>query len=167
MSLRVAVSQGISQLDVQTKDAAQLQHAVNKEIRPALREARKSLNALNAERIDPAVSSDGAGTFTTIWTSGEMPQDGVWVVHATVVGIGATQRAAYQMSRAVYSTAGVCSSLTAAAMHLQGETAVGCDARFVLDTTNRVVTVEARDDAAEAMSWTGTVQTFEVIPADA
>lgn len=165
--MRIAVTQAISQQDVQTDQPEKLRHCVNKELRASMREVRKSVNALNAEPIYPAVVSDGAGTFAVLWTSAEMPQDGVWIVQATVVGIGATQRAAYQLTRGFYSTAGTCASLTAAAILLQGETAVGCDARFVLDTVNRVVTVEARDDAAEAMNWTGTVQTFEAVPSDA
>lgn len=159
MSLRNAISQGLSQLDVQTKDAAQLQHAVNKEIRPVLREARKSLNALNAEPISPSVTTDGAGTYAVLWTSGEMPQDAIWEIRAHVSGNSASSGASYSLLGVFQSVSGVCSQVFPDAFEHSYESAAACDVRLSIDPTNRIITVDARDDGATAMSWTGMVYT--------
>lgn len=157
--MRLAVSQGISSLPPETEKPESLRHWVVKEARELLSQLRRSVNGLNAEPINPAVVSDGAGTYSVLWTSGEMPQDAVWTVVADINGTSATVRASYQMRGVFASVAGTCSQLLPTAFDHIYESAAGCDCRFTVDTTNRVITVDARDDAVVAMTWTGTVYT--------
>lgn len=159
MSLRPAVAQSLSQQDVPTEDAERLRHAVNKEIRPVLQQARKSLNALNAEPISPAVTTDGAGTYAVLWTSGEMPQDGKWAIHSHVEGDSATVYAGYKVHQYFRSLAGTITAVSPLAVDSMVESAAACDVRFSIDSTNRVITLDARDDAAAAMTWQGSVYT--------
>jgi hypothetical protein len=157
--VRLAVSQGISSLPPETEKPESLRHWVVKEARELLSQLRRSVNGLNAEPINPPVVSDGAGTYSVLWTSGEMPQEAVWEIRAHIVGASTTIQASYSLVCVVQSAAGVCSKVMPEAFDHAHESAVACDARVTVDATNRVVTIEARDDAAVAMTWTGTVYT--------
>ena len=157
--MRLAVSQGVSQLAPDPENKESLRAWLQKEARDLFLQLRRGMNALNPEPISPPVVSDGAGTYSVLWTSGEMPQDAVWTVVADINGTSATVRASYQLRGAFASVAGVCSQIFPTAFDHLYESAAACDARFTVDTTNRVITVDARDDAVVAMTWTGTVYT--------
>jgi hypothetical protein len=153
--VRLAVSQGISSLPPETEKPESLRHWVVKEARELLSQLRRSVNGLNAEPIPPQ-SSDGAGTYLAIWTSGEAPQDGGWTLTAEIQGDSATVYASYEVSQSFRSLAGTISAVSALAFDRLQESAAGCDARYTIDSTNRVITLDVRDDAAVAMSWSGT-----------
>lgn len=159
--MRLTVEQAVSDRAVKKDD---LETVVNKEILPLTRQARKGLNARGIERPDP-VDSDGAGTYSTLWTSAALPNDCMQTIEAHVQGAGATVRARYTLTQAVTSIGG-----TVAAAGATGyddyESAAACDARITVDTVNRVVTVDARDAATEAMRWTCVVYTAEGLKAE-
>lgn len=155
--MRLTVEQAVADRAVEEKDLAT---AVNKEILPLLRQLRTGANAVGRERPTP-VTSDGAGTYVVTWTSDVLPSEAVWEVEARVAGVGGAQRATYRLIQTVTSIAGVVAALGATTTVHAQETAAACDARVTVDAVNRVVTVEARDDAATAMYWVTTVDTHE------
>jgi hypothetical protein len=160
--VRLAVSQGISSLPPETEKPESLRHWVVKEARELLSQLRRSVNGLNAEPINPAVVSDGAGTYSVLWTSGEMPQNAVWTIVADISGDSNVllKAASYQMRGVFGSVTGTVSQLMPTAYDHIYETAAACDVRFTVDTANRVITVEACDDGVGLeMFWTGTVYT--------
>jgi hypothetical protein len=161
--VRLAVSRGLPQSQVRTDDPQALERFVNTELRPVLEQLRRATNALNPEPTSPSVVSDGAGTYSTLWTSAELPQEAVWQLEARVCGCGATERASYLIVTTIQSIAGVVSPLGATSIVHEAESAVACNARFSYDATLRTVIVEACDAATEAMTWTSVVQTFESV----
>jgi hypothetical protein len=156
--VRLAVSQGVGN-PVDTGNPEALKSWATKEVRTLHEQSRKAVNALNPEPIVTG-TSDGAGTYLTIWTSEVLPQDGKLAITARVEGDSATVYASYELTETYRSVAGVCSVALPGFFEYLQESAAGCDARLNLDTVNRVVTVDVRDDAVVAMTWTGTVQTY-------
>jgi hypothetical protein len=155
--VRLTASKPVSQRAV-SKD--QMETWLNLEARPLLDQLRTGANAVGIERPVPVVS-DGAGTYVVIWTSDVLPAECAWEVEARVAGVGGAQRATYRLVQTVTSIASVVAALGATTTVHAQETAAACDARIVVDAANRVVTVEARDDAATAMAWTVVVTTHE------
>lgn len=132
-----------------------MQAWVNREARVLLEQLRRAVNSLNPEPITP-VTSDGAGTYITVWTSGLVPRDGVFALKADVQGDSATVYAAYRIHQTFRSLAGVITATSALAFDSIQESAAGCDVRYNIDATNSVITLDVRDDAAVAMTWSGT-----------
>lgn len=115
-----------------------------------------------------AATSDGAGTFTAIWTSPAMPTNAVWGVEATVVGVntsGATQGCFHRLAAAAQSAAGVVAIIGASTAEVTIESAAAIDTRFTVDATARTISLEARDDAVSPMRFTAVVQLTEALTA--
>jgi hypothetical protein len=155
------VQRGVSERPVDDKSVVDW---ANQEASVLLRQIRSALNA----RIQAAGSAatDGAGTYAALWVSEAMPTDGTWLIEARAVGVttsGTAQRAAYLLSAAFQSTAGVCAQVGATTT-TGYESAAGCDARLTLDAAARTVTLEARDNATSPMNYTGVVWVQEALP---
>lgn len=135
---------------------------VNQEFRPLLRQMRAGVNARSIVRPPPVVS-DGASSWTTLWTSDELQQDVVVTVEAHVQGISAADRCCYVLERAVDSMAG---SLFENPMVILYDFAIDptATARIVADLTARTVSVEARDAGVGSMQWTAVVYLNEALP---
>lgn len=157
MSARTTAETPVSDLPVR---AEVLEPWANREVQPLLRQLRKGANAKSVERPDP-VFSDGAGTYVTLWTSPELPQDGLWTLVAEVNGVGGSARASYLMVTSIQSIAGVVTPLGLTTVVHQNETHTACDARFAYDATLRTVKVEACDEAATEMLWSLVIQTSQ------
>lgn len=128
---------------------------INREATVLLRQLRTFANALGTE-VNSA-DSLGAGAYVRVWTSDALPTDAAWTITANVVGVstsGAAQRASYGLAGLFESTAGTISQIGATTSLWTIESAAACNARFGVDATNRVIYVEARDDAVSPMRWT-------------
>lgn len=137
---------------------------LNREGLPVLRQLRAFANFLFSDR-KTAITA-GGGAYTRIWTSGEMPTDGTWLIIANVTGVsvsGAAQRAGYVLSSTFQSTSGTCAQVGAATTVASHESAAAIDARLAVDTTNRVVYLEARDDGTSPMRFVAVVSTNEAL----
>lgn len=155
--MRLAVTQGVSAraptLDQKSLEA--FRRYINDEVRTLLDQLRRSANSLNAEPIAATVS-DGAGTYLVVWTSGVAPLDGTFTLKADVQGDSATVYASYGISQEFRSLAGTISAVAPMAFDRIQESAAGCDARYTIDSTNRVITLDVCDNAVVAMTWNGT-----------
>lgn len=160
--MRLTASQALPQLPV-TKE--QLEGEYNKGTKPLLEQLRTAANAVGRERATG--TSDGAGTWLVLWTSDTLPQDCIWDVEARVAGVAtaSSKRATYRLIQSVISVAGTIAAFGATTVIHTNENAAACDARITVDVANRVVTVDARDDAVTAMYWTTVVETTEGLPA--
>lgn len=137
---------------------------VNEEVKPLVRQMREALNACAIERS--SATSDGAGTYVRVWTSPAMPTDAAWHIEALVAGMDAVagigQRAGYALAGSFASVAGVVSQIGATTVLASHESAAGMDTRLGVDATERVVYLEACDNALGAMNWSAVTQTHEV-----
>ena len=161
--MRPTVDLPISDRAVKTDDPKTLERVVNREVMPFLSRARKGLNARSIDRPDP-VTSDGAGTYAVAWTSDTLPQDAHWGLEAHIEGYSATVWARYVLVAGYKSTAGTIAATFPQAFAQTYESAAACDARFSIDATNRVITLDVRDDAVAAVQWTVVVHTSEGLP---
>lgn len=152
--MRLTAAQALPQLPVRED---QLEQNYNRETKPLLEQLRTAANAISRERLTG--TSDGAGTYLVLWTSQELPQDCEWTILARVSGVGGSNRSSYWLVQSVTSIAGTVSAFGPTTVLHSQENAVGADARFTVDAVNRVVTVDARDDAVTAMYWTVVVET--------
>jgi hypothetical protein len=161
--MRPTVDIAISDRAVKTDDAKTLERVVNKELVPFASRARKGLNARGIDRTDP-VTSDGAGTYAIAWTSDTFPQDAHWGLEAHIEGYSATVWARYVLVAGYKSTSGTIAATFPQAFEQIYESAAACDARYTIDATNRVITLDVRDDAVAALQWTVVVYTSEGLP---
>ncbi len=161
--MRPTVDLAVSDRSVKTDDPKVLERVVNREIIPFNAKARKGLNARSIDRPDP-VTSDGAGTYYVAWTSDTFPQDAHWGLEAHIEGYSATVWARYVLVGGFKSTSGTIAATFPQAFEQIYESAIACDARFSIDSTNRVITLDVRDDAVAALQWTVVVYTSEGLP---
>lgn len=123
------------------------------EVIPSLTELRRAANYTSRE-IQEA-TTDGAGTYATIWKSDVMRTGVVWGLQADIVGmsVSLSLRASYVIRGLFYNNGTI---------FLQGgvptyvaviESDPFCDARFAIDAASGKVTVEVRDDGLTAMTY--------------
>lgn len=161
--MKLTASQAVSSLPVGEKSILRW---INEEAQPLFRQIRAAINFFSSERH--TANSLGAGAYVRVWTSDAMPTNGVWSVKAYVVGrstSGAVQWAVYEKYIVAGSASGTVTSLVALTNIISQESAAAIDARLVIDTTNRLVYLEARDDATSPMKWTAVVQVHEGLAA--
>jgi len=161
--MRPTVDLAISDRAVKTDDAKTLERVVNKELVPFASRARKGLNAKSIDRPDP-ITSDGAGTYAVAWTSDTFPQDGSWQLEADIEAFSATVWASYKLVASYHSVSGTIAVAFPQAFERTYESAAACDARYTIDATNRVITLDVRDDAVAACQFTCVVTTHEGLP---
>lgn len=96
-------------------------------------------------------TSDGAGTWLTLW-SGTVPANSSHAVRAQVVGRGTTRGAVYEISAGAQDFAGTASLIGGGfVVTVALEDAVAMDVRWLL--TGSVLALQVRDDAVQAMAW--------------
>lgn len=161
--MRPTVDTAISERSVDTADKRKLETVVNKELLPFARKGRRGLNARSIDRSEP-ITSDAAGTYAVAWTSDTLPQDCHWGLEAHIEGYSATVWARYVLVAGFKSTSGTIAATFPQAFAQTYESAAACDARFSIDATNRVITLDVRDDAVVAMQWSVVVYTDEGLP---
>jgi len=138
---------------------------INGEAQKVLRQLRTFANFLGWERKEAVTA--GAGAYVTVWTSTALPTNGTWNVSANVTGVtisGTAQRAGYVLHGTFEATAGVVAQVGSTTTAHSAESAANCNARFGVDTTNRTVYVEARDDGASPMRYVAVVAVNEAVP---
>lgn len=138
---------------------------VNEELHKVLPQLRRAAN-IQARESDTA-TTDGAGTFATVWVSPAMPTDATWGIVVDLAGIttsGTAQQARYLFTGTFISVANAVSQLGATTTMATTESAAAIDFQFVVDAVGRTVAVQARDNAASPMKFTAVVQTTEGLP---
>ena len=155
--MRLTASTAVSERPVRKDD---LERWANDEAVPALARIRRAVNYRSVER-EVVVETDGAGTYSRIWTSEELPTNCTVTVEADVCGVTilghAAERAAYVLRAIFHSIAGTIAQGGATATLSSYETAAGIDVRFGIDATARTVYLEGRDNAGSAMKFVGVV----------
>jgi hypothetical protein len=162
--VRLAISRGLPQSQVRTEDPQALERFVNAELRPALEQIRAANNVINAEK-PVSVTSDGAGTLATLWTSDALPTDCQFSLTAEVHGVGTGLAADYKLAGSFQSAGGVVTQLGSTTVLHFYESAVAMTCDFNVDAANRTVFVEAQDAGTGAMAWTCEVQQREGLAA--
>lgn len=145
-------------------DEGQERAWINEEARQLLRQLREAVNATSPFR--KTAVTDGAGTYQRVWTSETLPTNAAWQVVAYVVlcaASGTFQAAGYTLAATFRSSAGTVAQVGATTSTHSAESAAAIDARFAVDAANRVVYLEARDDAASPMNVTATIQVVEAV----
>lgn len=141
---------------------------VNKEAIPLSKQVRTAINTLGREKISAVTS--GTGAYVRIWESDAtfLPSNACWTILARVSGIsisGAAQRAGYGLAATFQSTSGAVAQVGTDSFLWANESVAAIDVRFGVDAPNRVVFIEARDDAVSPMRFTATVETLEGLTA--
>jgi hypothetical protein len=96
-------------------------------------------------------TSDGAGTWLTLWTA-TVPTNASANVCAQVIGRGTNEGAAYQLSCGVQDFGGTTSLISGGfALTVVLEDAAAMNARWQL--AGSLLALQVRDDAAQAMKW--------------
>jgi hypothetical protein len=155
--VKPTVIRGLSQRPVSTRS---LTFWVNRECLPVLSQCREALNYKGMAQA--LATTDGAGTWTTLWISDQMPTDAVWLVEVTAVGRGSTARAVYTMVASCESTSAVVSDLgyTIISAH-ESSGDEDCSIRSSVDVSGRTISIEVRDEATEAMDFVGVISVTE------
>lgn len=159
--MKLTVSYPVSDRSVEEKE---IPTWVNQEARRVLQQGRAALNLTYRARGEAETA--GTGAYTRIWTSPVLPTSGCWDLTARIAAVsisGAAQRASYHLIRTYESTAGTCAAVGAASTAHSAESAAAIDARFGVDTTNRVVYVEGRDDGTSPMRFVAVVELNEAM----
>ncbi len=159
--MRATVPYPVSPVDV---DEDNVVDWINDEGRTVLGQGRAALNYLGTERVTCVTA--GAGVFVRLWTSHALATNSAITVSVNVVGVstsGAAQRAGYLLFGTFESTAAVVAQVSTTASLASHETNAGIDCRLVVDTTNRQVYLEARDNATSPMRFVGVVQVNEAL----
>lgn len=153
----LTVPLGVAQRSV---DQDMLEIWANRELVPLLSQIRGALNYKSTQKV--IATTDGAGTWKTLWLSEAMPYDGVWVMEAMAIGIGATERAAYSLNAVCESTAGTVSDLGYTVVS-RNETDELCSVRSYVDTSGRTIALQVKDNASEAMRFVAVVSLVEAL----
>jgi hypothetical protein len=96
-------------------------------------------------------TSDGAGTWLTLW-SGTCPTNASFAVRAQIVGRGTSEGAVYESSAGVQDFAGVASLIGGGyTLTVALEDAAAMNTRWTL--TGSELALQVRDDAVQAMRW--------------
>lgn len=151
-----------SALSERPVDEKSLLEWVNRELIPLARQLRQAVNFETGER--KTATTGGAGAYARVWTSEALPTDGTWLCIADVSAVttsGTFQAAGYVLAATFRSSSGTVAQVGATSTLHSAESVAAIDARFGVDAANRQVYLEARDDAATAMTVTAVVRTLE------
>lgn len=128
----------------------------NKEALPVLRELR---DFANAEQVAASnVVTVGDGEWSTLWVSDPIPTGVAVRVVADVIGQGDEEAACYQRVAFFRNEGGTLTQIGATQAPWTLETAAGADVR--LEVAGQTITLDVRDDGAEAFSWHSIVRAF-------
>ncbi len=96
-------------------------------------------------------TSDGAGTWLTLW-SGVVPTNSSVMAKAAIIGRASAKGAAYEVAAAAQDFGGVTSLVGGGYTTIVSlEDAITMDARWSL--TGSTLALQVRDDATQAMAW--------------
>lgn len=121
---------------------------------PALLKTREILHRTAREKV-----RQGVVTVSTdeLWRS-EMPANGLWIVEASVTGVGLTNYALYVVRGKFRSVGGVVTQLGSTDFLTSEESAVGFDVAFTIDGRHVVLSAVT---AVAPMTWTAFIETVE------
>lgn len=145
--MRNTVRIPLSERDI--KDPAAAVDALNKEIRPILRQVRDALNQTTDEC--PSLETAATGTFTTIWSTPDLRTDSAIQLEALVLGRAPSQTCGYVVRALAYNRAGLVGFQGASTTDFSAESAAACDVQFAI--SGQTVVLQVKDDGANTYQW--------------
>jgi hypothetical protein len=146
------LTRGLRQRNVDTND---LTYWANKELIPLLAQVVQALSYIS--RVQATISTAGTSTFTTIWSSADIPVGGVLRLDVHVIGADSGNRAAFEKIGLFFNDGTTAQEGVTAT--IWSENGPGYGVQFLIVSNHIDLQVA---DAGASTSWTAVIDAQEL-----